>query len=93
MPLLARRPPVLVQHRVNEGQHRFQLRLRPRRITVRRRQCPRQRLAHQSAMHPELGGNTSNRSNTKLMLATELLKQIHLGVPIHSELLARPGGP
>ena len=36
-------------------------------------------------MHPELGGNPRNSPDPKLMLPTELLEQIHSGVPIHSE--------
>ena len=85
MPLLARRTPVLVQHRVDERHDAVQLRLDPLRVEVRRRQRPGNRLPHQPAMHPKLGGNSRNSPYPKLMLPTELLKQIHFGVPIHSE--------
>ncbi len=84
VPLLARRTPVLVQHRINERHDAVQLRLDPLRVNVRRR--PGDRLPHHPAMHPELGRNPRDRPDPKLMLPTELLEQLHSGVPIHSEL-------
>ncbi len=91
--LLARRPPVLVQHAADEGHHRVQLRLGPLRVAVRRRQRPRERLAHHPAVNPELGRHPGDGANPELMLLTQLLEQFHLGVPVHSEPPGKPGTP
>ena len=42
-------------------------------------------------MNPELGSNPRNSPDPKLMLPTELLEQIHSGVPIHSEPPGKAG--
>ena len=34
-------------------------------------------------MNTELRGHTRDRADTKLMLPTELLEQIHFGLPVH----------
>ncbi len=54
--------------------------------TPRRRRRPGDRLPRHPEVHPELAGNSRNRTDPKLMLLTELLEQIHSGLPIHSEL-------
>jgi hypothetical protein len=87
--LLTRRVTILVQHLVNEGRDRAELRLGPGRLGVFRRQRTGNRLAHQSPMNPEFRGDTRDRANPKLMLATKLLEQIHFGSPVH----ARPPDP
>lgn len=89
VPLLARRVTILVQHPVDEGRDRAELRLGPGWVAVLRRQRTGNRLAHQPPMNPELRGDTRDRANPKLMLATKLLEQIHFGSPVH----ARPPDP
>ena len=86
--LLARRAPVLVQHRVDERRHRVQLGLGPLRIAVRRRQRARDRLAHHPAVHAELGRHALDRTDAELVLTAKLLEQFHFGFPVHS----RPPG-
>ena len=43
------------------------------------------RLSHHPPVHAELGRNTRDRPDTKLMLLTKLLEQFHSADPIHSE--------
>ena len=83
--LFARRTPVLVKNLVNERHHSVQLRLDPCRIPMRRRQRTSDRLPHHSTVHAKFGRYPRDRSNTELVLLTELLKQFHSGDPIHSE--------
>ena len=85
MTLLARRMAVRVENLVDERDHRVQLRLGPRRVTMRRRKRSGNRLPHHAPVHAELGRNTRDRADPKLMLLTKLLKQFHSGDPIHSE--------
>ena len=62
-------------------------------VVVLRRQCSGQRLAHHPPVNPELRGNPRYRPDTKLMLPTKLLEQIHFGSPVHArppDLLGRP---
>ena len=73
----------LVQHLVDEVRDRAQLRLAPFRVMVRRRQGSGDRPADNAPMNTELRGHTRDRADTKLMLPTELLKQIHFGFPVH----------
>jgi len=84
MPLLAGRPPVRLQHRVDEGRNRIQLRLGAGWIPVRRRDRSGKRLPHHAPVHTELRRNSGDRPNAKLMLPTELLEQIHFGFPVHA---------
>lgn len=81
--LFARRATVLIQHLVNEVRERAQLRLAPFRVMLWRRQRSGDRPAHQAPMNTELRRHTRDRADTKLMLPTELLKQIHFGFPVH----------
>ncbi len=85
MSLLARRPPIRLQHLVDESCDRLQLWLGPRRVMTPRRQRTGNRLPHHAAVHTELGRDTGNRADAKLMLLTKLLEQFHFGDPIHSE--------
>ena len=57
------------------------------------RQRTSERLTYHASVHAELGRNTGNRADAKLMLLTKLLEQFHFGGPIHSEPLAKPGSP
>lgn len=82
--LLARRVAILVQHLVNEGRNRAQLRLGPGRVVVLRRQRAADRLAHNTPMHSELRGHTRDRAEPKLMLAAKPLEQIHFASPVHA---------
>jgi hypothetical protein len=50
-----------------------------------RRQRTGNRLPHHPSMYAELGRHSGDRPDTKLMLLTELFKQFHSGVPIHSK--------
>ena len=56
---------------------------------VRRWQRTGKRPANHTPMNIGLRGNASDRPDTKLMLPTELLEQIHFGVPVHK----RPPDP
>ena len=89
--LLARRPPILVQHLVDERRDRIQLGFNPRGVAMPWRQRARNRLPHHPAMHAELRRHTGDRADTELMLLTELLEQFHSGFPIHSEPPGRTG--
>ena len=93
MPLLARRPPILLQHPVDERRDRVQLGPGALRVVARRRQGAGQRLPHHPAVHPELGRHARDRPDAELMLPAKLLEQIHLGVPIHSKPPGSPGRP
>ena len=84
MPLLARRPPIRLQHRVDEGRNRIQLRLGSCWILVRRRHCTGKCLTHHPAVHAELRRNPRDRPDPELMLPAEPLEQIHFGSPIHA---------
>ena len=93
MPLLARRPHIILQNLVDERRDQVQFWLGPRRIVPRRRQCAGQRLAHHSAVHPELRRHPRYRPDAELMLPAKLLEQIHLGFPIHSKPPGSSGRP
>jgi hypothetical protein len=88
MPLLARRPLILLQNPVDEGRDRIQFGPGAPRVVPRWRQCAGQRLPHHPTVHPELCRHARHRPDAELMLPAKLLEQIHLGVPIHS----RPPG-
>jgi hypothetical protein len=92
VPLLARRPTILLQHLVNERRDRVQLGLDPRRIAMPWRQRTSNRLTHHPAVNAELRRHTGDRADTKLVLLTKLLEQFHSRVPIHSELPGRTKG-
>src|SRR5271156_1040239 len=81
--LLARCATVLVQHLVDEVRDRAQLRLAPFRVMLRRRQRSGDRPADNASVNTELRRHTRDRADTKLMLPTELLEQIHFGFPVH----------
>ena len=74
MSLLARGPAVLLQNLIDKGANRIQLRLGPGRIAVRGWQGTGNRLAHHSPVHAKLRRYPGNRANTKLILASKLLK-------------------
>src|ERR1700712_2411706 len=87
--LLARGAAVLVEHLVDEGLKRAQLRLAPFRVVVRRGQRTGNRTANNTPMDTEFCRYTGDRADPKLMLPTELLEQIHFGFPVHK----RPPDP
>ena len=87
--LLARRLTVRLQHLVDEVHDRTELRLGPRWISVSRRQRTANRLPHHAPVNTELGSDTRDRADAKLMLPAKLFEQIHFGSPVH----ARPPDP
>jgi hypothetical protein len=54
-----------------------------------RRQRARDRPPDKAPMNTELRGDARDRADTELVLATELLEQIHFGFPVHK----RPPDP
>jgi len=87
--LLTRRAAILVEHPLDKRLQRAQLRLAPFRVMVRRRQRTGNRPANNAPMNTELRRYARDRANTKLMLSSELLEQIHFGFPVHK----RPPDP
>jgi hypothetical protein len=65
---------ILVQHLVDEGRNRAELWLGPGWVVMLRRQRTADCLTHNASMNAELRGNTRDRADTKLMLATKLLE-------------------
>jgi hypothetical protein len=51
---------------------------------VLRRHRSTERTANQPPVNTELRGNSRYRPNTKFMLPTKLLEQIHFGSPVHA---------
>ncbi len=91
--LFARGATVLGQHLVDEGLDSPEPGLGPFRIVMARWHRAGQRLADNTAMHAELGGHAGNRADTELMLATDLLEQIHFGFPVHKRSPDASGEP
>src|ERR1700679_3260986 len=81
--LLAWGAAVLIEHLVDEGFNCTQFWLAPFGIVVRRWQRIGNRPANHTPMNTEFRGNAGGRADTKLMLPTELLEQIHFGFPVH----------
>jgi hypothetical protein len=93
VPLFARRLTIRRQNTINERRDLAQLRLAAFWVVVLRRQRSGQRLAHNPPVNTELRGNSRYRPDTKFMLSTKLLEQIHFGSPVHArppDLLGRP---
>ena len=93
VPLLARRLAIRSQNLINERRHRAQLRLGAFRVVVLRRHSIDQRLAYHPPVNTKLRGNSRYRADTKFMLPTQLLEQIHFGSPVHAwppDTLGRP---
>ena len=84
MALLTRCGAIRIQRLVDEVRHYTQLWLGPGRVVMLRRQRAADRLAHNTPMHTKLRGNTRDRANPRLMLATKLFEQIHFGSPVHA---------
>ena len=87
--LLARRATVLFKQLVNKIPHGAQLRLRPLRVMLCRRQGSPDRPPDKAPMNAILRGHPRDRADTELVLTTELLEQIHFGFPVHK----RPPDP
>jgi hypothetical protein len=93
VPLFARRLTIRRQNTINERRDPAQLRLAAFWVAVLRRQRSGQRLAHNPPVNTKLRGNSRYRPDTKFMLSTKLLEQIHFGSPVHArppDLLGRP---
>ena len=93
VPLLARRLAIRSQNLINERRHRAQLRLGAFRVVVLRRHSIDQRLAYHPTVNTKPRGNSRYRADTKFMLPTQLLEQIHFGSPVHArppDTLGRP---
>src|ERR1700719_1973263 len=73
VPLLSWRPAVPVQHRIDEGLRGLQFRSLSHRSLSLDRNRTEHRLTHHAPMNPQLLGNTSDRSPTMLILASDLL--------------------
>src|ERR1700712_4117007 len=91
--LLARCATVLVKHLVNELRQHAQLRLDALRVMLNRRQRACDRPPDNATMNTELRRNARDRADTKLMLPTELLEQIHFGFPVHKRPPDPSGSP
>jgi len=84
-PLLWRRRPTRVQHRIDKDRNRGQLRPVPRRVAVRRRHRAGNCLTYHALTHAEFRRNVGNRVDPGLMLLTKLLEQFHFGFSMHAE--------
>jgi Phage integrase family len=75
--LLARRRPVLDQHRVDQLADRVEDRHRPRSATTRRRDRRADRLAHRAPVHPVLVGQRPDRHLIALGIEPNRRVQLH----------------
>jgi len=80
--LLARRAVVFIEHLVDEDLDCSQFRLGAILAVVQRWQRTRNCPASDPPMDTEFCCHTRDRAYPKLMLPTELLKQIHFGFPV-----------
>src|SRR5579883_545891 len=86
VPLLARRRSIRFQNRVDERNHQPQPGPLPLRLLAPGRNRVAQRLTDHASMHAQLLGHSQDRAHPELVLAPNLLEQLHFGSPVHRHL-------